>query len=264
MKKVTMLFVGALVALLSLAPIAGAHGKRHVRTVSVCGIVDASSALPASLVLATGGTKKVTIANTDNVVLDAGIVVGADVCAKAKLVKTVAPAAKARHAAVARTKVLVSARVRPAAFVSAQGPVTLGDGSVTVATLIFTFPDGFVLSPKITAGKVVRATGSAALPDGVITLKKLKRVSRHHGHSRSFHGVSKRESAEIAGRVSDLVPANATTAGSLKVGGISLIIPVGKVLRASVADGAFVAASAKVTTGVLTLKKVHVLSKAVV
>ena len=141
---------------------------------------------------------------------------------------------------------LVSAKVRPAAVVAAQGPVTLGAGSVTVATLVFNFPAGFVLSPKITAGKVVKATGSAALPDGVITLKKLKRVSRHHGHSRSFHGVSKKESAEVAGRVSELTPATATTPGSLKVGGIMLVIPAGKVLRASVADGAFVAASAKV------------------
>ena len=41
MKKVTILFVGALAALLSLAPVAGAHGKRHARTVTVCGIVDA-------------------------------------------------------------------------------------------------------------------------------------------------------------------------------------------------------------------------------
>jgi hypothetical protein len=260
MKKVTILFIGALAALLSLAPVAGAHGKRHARVVSVCGIVDGTSVLPGSLVLATGGTKKVTIANTKPVVLGADIVVGADVCARAKLVKAAAPAARK---SAARTKVLVSVKVRPAAVVQAQGPVTLGEGSVTVATLTFGFPAGFVLSPKITAGKVVKARGTAAAADGVITLKKISRVSRHHGHHRTFRGVSKSESASIAGRISDLTPATATTAGSLKVGGITLVIPAGKVLRASVANGAFVAASAKVKTGALTLKKVAVLSKAV-
>jgi hypothetical protein len=260
MKRVTILFIGALAALLSLAPVAGAHGKRHARVVSVCGVVDATSALPGSLVLATGGTKKVTIANTKPVALSADIVVGADVCARAKLVKAAAPAARKSSA---RTKVLVSVKVRPAAFVQARGPVTLGAGSVTVATLTFAFPDGFTLSPKITAGKVVKATGTAAAADGAITLKKISRVSRHHGHHRTFRGVSRSESATIAGRISELTPATATTAGSLKVGGIMLVIPAGKVLRASVADGAFVAAGAKVKTGVLTLKRVAVLSKAV-
>ncbi len=260
MKRVTILFIGALAALLSLAPVAGAHGKRHMRVVSVCGVVDATSDLPGSLVLATGGIKKVTIANTTPVALGADIVVGADVCARAKLVKAAAPTARR---GVARTKVLVSVKVRPTAFVRAQGPVTLGDGSVTVATLTFAFPAGFTLSSKVMAGKVVKATGSAAVADGVITLKKISRVSRHHGHHRTFRGVSKSESASVAGRISDLTPATADTAGSLKVGGITLVIPVGKMLRTSVANGAFVAARAKVETGALTLKRVAVLSLAV-
>ena len=213
--------------------------------------------------LATGGTKKVTIANTNPVDVSLPLV-GADVCAKAKLVRTVAPAVKVNHAhRVTFTKVLVSVRVRPAALVAAQGPVTLGSGSITVATISFAFPTGFVLSTKITAGKVVRATGVAALPDGAVTLKRVSRVSRRHGHHHTFRGVSKKESASVAGRVSDLAPATATTAGSVKVGGITLMIPAGKVLRASVANGAFVAASAKVVTGALTLKHVAVLSKAV-
>ena len=263
MKKVTILFVGALAALLSLAPVAGAHGKRHARTVKVCGIVDASGVLPGTLVLATGGTKLVTIANTNNVVLDAGIVVGADVCAKAKLVRTVAPAARASHAnkAATRTKVLVSAKVRPAASVEAKGAVTLGAGQITVATLVFTFPDGFTLSPKITDGKVVKAIGSSAVAGGPIVLKKVKRNS-HHGRS-ARHTSPATASAQIAGRVSGLIAAGPTTPGSVMVGGIPLVIPAGKVLRASVADGAFVVASAKVKDGVLTLKKIKVLSKAV-
>jgi hypothetical protein len=264
MKKLGIMLIGALVALLSLAPIAGAKSKHHNRSVKVCGIVDATSTLPTSLVLATGGTQRVTIANTNNVVLDAGIVVGADVCAKAKRVATPAAPTARNHKSTPKTLVLVSATVRPAASVEAQGPVTLAADSATVATLVFTFPAGFVLSPKVTDGKVVKAVGFAALPDGVITLKRLKRVSRHHGHSRTFSGVSTKESAVIVGRVSDLIPAGATTAGSLSVGGIALVIPAGKVLRASVADGAFVTAKAGVTTGALTLKKVHVLSRAVV
>ena len=52
-------------------------------------------------------------------------------------------------------------------------------------------------------------------------------------------------------------------AGSITVGGITLPIPAGKVLRSKVAIGAFVTASAKVKTGVLTLKKVKVESRAV-
>jgi len=156
MKKVTILFVGALVALLALSPVAGAKGKRH-RTVTVCGIVDATSTLPTTLVIATGGTHKVTIQNSKPVTLAADVVVGADVCARAKVV---------RNADKTRTKVLRSVKVRPAASVEATGPVTLGSGQITVATLAFMFPSGFTLSPKITDGKVVRAFGSAATADG--------------------------------------------------------------------------------------------------
>ena len=97
MKKVTILFIGALAALLSLAPVAGAKGKHHARTVKVCGIVDATSALPTTLVLATGGTRLVTIQNSTPVELTADIVPGADVCAKAKLVRTAPVAPAARH-----------------------------------------------------------------------------------------------------------------------------------------------------------------------
>jgi hypothetical protein len=264
MKKVTLLFVGAIVALLSLAPVAGAHGKRHVRTVKVCGIVDATSALPGTLVLATGGTRLVTIQNTKPVALTADIVAGADVCARAKLVKT-APAAaarKARHAhGVARTKVLVSVKVRPAAVVEALGPVTLGAGQLTVATLVFTFPDGFTLSPKVTDGKVVKALGTSAVAGDPLVLKRVLR--KRHGHFARHHGAARVASAEIAGRVSGLTAATATDPGSITVGGITLVIPAGKVLRASVTDGAFVSAKAAVVGGVLTVKRVHVLSLAV-
>ena len=260
MKKVTVLLVGALVALLSLAPVAGAKGKHH-RTVSVCGIIDRTSELPGTLVLATGGTRLVTIQNTTPVVLTADIAAGADVCAKATLVRTTpAATAKARHGSgVARTKVLVSVQVRPAAWVAARGAVTLGAGQITVATLVFTFPEGFVLSPKVTEGKIITAIGSAATAGGPIVLKKVKRShrGRSHGHGSAI------ASAKIAGRVSGLTAATATDPGSITVGGITLVIPAGTVLRSEVTDGAFVAAKAVVTAGVLTLKKVKVLSVAV-
>lgn len=260
MKKLSILFIGALAALLSLAPVAGAHGKRHALT--VCGIVDATSALPASLVLATGGTKLVTIANTNNVVLDAGIVAGADVCAKAKVVRTAPPVATTRsRKSAAKSLLLVSAMVRPAAQVEARGAITLGAGQITVATLVFTFPDGFTLSPKITGGKVVKALGSSATAGGPIVLMRVKR-NGHHGHH-ARHSAMATASAKIAGRVSGLTAATATDPGSITVGGITLVIPAGTVLRSEVTDGAFVAAKAVVTAGVLTLKKVKVLSAAV-
>jgi hypothetical protein len=261
MKKLSILFIGALAALLSLAPVAGAKGKHHSRTSSVCGFVDATSALPATLVLATGGTRLVTIQNTKPVALGDDIVAGADVCARVKSVRT-AVTPTARHGkGTVKTKVLVSVKVRPAAWVWAKGPVTLGTGQITVATLTFTFPDGFTLSPKVTDGKVVAAVGSAATAGDPIVLTK---VTRHrNGHHARSHGASATALASIAGRVSDLTAATATDAGSITVGGIVLVIPAGKVLRASVADGAFVTAGAKVAGGALTLKKVKVLSMAV-
>jgi hypothetical protein len=254
MKKVTILFVGALVALLALSPVAGAKGKRH-RTVTVCGIVDGTSALPATLVIATGGTHKVTIQNSKPITLSADVVVGADVCARAKRV---------RNADGTRTKVLAAVKVRPAASVQATGPVTLGSGQITVATLAFMFPTGFTLSPKITDGKVVKAFGSAATADGPIVLKRVaKKRFGHRVHANKANKSVKAASAIISGRVSDLSAATATVAGSLKVGGITLAIPAGKVLRAKVQDGARVTAWAVVTDGVLTLKRVVVTQRAV-
>ena len=251
MKKLTLLFVGALMALLALSPVAGAKGKRH-RVVTVCGIVDGTSALPSTLVIATGGTRTVTIENSKPVTLTADVVVGADVCARAKVV---------RNADGTRTKVLRAVKVRPAASVVATGPVTLGSGQITVATLAFMFPDGFTLSPKITDGKVVKAFGSAATADGPIVLKRV--AKKRFGHRVHANKAVKAASAIISGRVSDLSAATATVAGSLKVGGITLAIPAGKVLRAKVQDGARVTAWAVVKDDVLTLKRVVVTQRAV-
>jgi len=255
MKKLTTLLVGALMALLLLAPVAGAKAKRH-RTVTVCGIVDASSALPGTLVIDTGGTKQVTIQNSKPVTVPAGVVAGADVCARAKIVRTGAT----------KTKVLLNVKVRPAATVVATGAVTLGSGKITVATLDFIFKAGFTLSPRITDGKTVRAWGSAATPGGDLMLKRVHRV--RVGHARVKHPpkapkAARPASAIISGRVSDLTPATAAADGSVTVGGIILVIPAGKTLRPRVANGARVTAWAVVKNDVLTLRRIVVTQRAV-
>jgi hypothetical protein len=254
MKKLTTLLVGALAALLLVAPVAGAKAQRH-RTVRVCGIVDAASTLPTTLVIGTGGTKQVTIQNSKPVTVPANVVAGADVCARAKIVRTGAT----------KTKVLLNVKVRPAATVVATGAVTLGTGMITVATLDFIFKPGFTLSPRITDGKTVRAWGSAATAGGDLMLKRVHRVVV--GHSRVKHPKGARPakpaSAIITGRVSDLTPATATTAGSATVGGIILVVPAGKVLRPRVANGARVTAWAVVKDGALTLRRVVVTQRAV-
>jgi hypothetical protein len=254
MKKLTTLLVGAVVALLALAPVAGAKTKRH-RTVTVCGIVDMTSTLPTTLVIGTGGTHKVTIQNSKPVTVPAGVVVGADVCARAKRV---------RNADATKTNVLLKVKVRPAATVVATGPVTLGTGKITVATLDFIFQPGFTLSPRITDQKVVRAWGSAATAGGDLLLKRVHRVRVGHARVKPHPAkMVKPGSAIIAGRVSDLSPATATDPGSLAVGGITLVIPAGKVLRPKVKDGARVIAWAVVKDGALTLRRVVVTQRAV-
>jgi hypothetical protein len=252
MKKLTTLSVGALLALLVLSPVAGAKAKRH--TVTVCGIVDASSNLPATLVIGTGGTRMVTIQNSKPVAIPAGVVAGADVCARAKRV---------RNADATKTKVLLNVKVRPAATVQATGSVTIGAGQITVATLVFTFPNGFTLSPRITDGKVVKAFGSAATADGPLVLKRVARKALGRRVHAKHVVKTVAGSAIIAGRVSDLAAATATTAGSLKVGGIMLVIPAGKMLRPRVMNGARVTAWANVKNGALTLRRVVVTQRAV-
>ena len=93
-----------------------------------------------------------------------------------------APVAKRARQRPQRTKVLLNVKVRPAATVDATGRVTLGSGQITVATLVFTFPTGFTLSPKITDRQVrqghrlVRRRGRPDRPEA-------GRAQRHHGRS---------------------------------------------------------------------------------
>jgi hypothetical protein len=182
------------------------------------------------------------------------VVAGADVCARATRV---------RNADATKTKVLLNIKVRPAATVRADGSVTVGAGQITVATLVFTFPNGFTLSPKITDGKAVRAWGSAATAAGPLVLKRVHRIRVGHRVHAKPTKAAKPGSAIISGRVSDLAAATATVAGSLKVGGITLVIPAGKVLRPKVANGARVTARAVVKDGALTLRRVVVTQRAV-
>ncbi len=82
----------------------------------------------------------------------------------------------------------------------------------------------------------MKAFGSAATADGPIVLKRVaKKRFGHRVHANKGAKAAKAASALISGRVSDLSAATATVAGSLKVGGITLAIPAGKVLRARVA-----------------------------
>jgi hypothetical protein len=254
MKKLTTLLIGALVALLALTPVAGANGKRHrARTVTVCGIVDASSTLPSALVLATGGTRKVTIQNSKPVAVPANVVAGADVCARAKRVRNADPA---------KRRVLLNVRARAAATVQATGSVTVGADRITVATLDFLFKPGFTLSPRITNTRLVRAFGSVAVAGDPIMLKRVAKLRFGHRVHAKKAAKSVAGSALITGRVSDLAAATASAAGSLKVGGIAVASPAGKVLRATVQDGARVTAWATVENGELTLRRVVVTQRA--
>jgi len=106
----------------------------------------------------------------------------------------------------------------------------------------------------------VRAFGSAATADGPIVLKRV--AKKRFGHRVHATKAAKAASAIISGRVSELGAATATAVGSLKVGGITLAIPAGKMLRAKVQDGARVIAWAVVKNDVLTLKRVVVTQRA--
>ena len=253
MKKLTTLLIGAMVALLALSPVADAKKRHRARTVTVCGIVDAASTLPSKLVIATGGTRTVMIENSKPVTVPANVVAGADVCARAKRV---------RNADGTKTKVLLNVKARAAATVKATGSVTVAADKITVATLDFMFKPGFTLSPRITDGKVVRAFGSVATAGDPIVLKRVAKLRFGHRAHAKKAAKNVAGSAIITGRVSDLTAATPTTTGSLKVGGITLAIPAGKVLRAKVQDNARVTAWATVKNGELTLRRVVVTQRA--
>ncbi len=262
MRKQTVLLAAALATTLAVAPAVadasggdngGHHGKK------VCGIVDATSTLPTSIVLNLPGTKVATIANpAPGVVLPAEVVAGADVCAKVR---------KVRNLDGTKSKVLKAIKVLPAAIVTAKGPATLGVGTITVGSLLFTIPDGVTLPPTVIDGSVVKVTGEAAVAGGPLMLTKLRASMKKHGKSH-HNGGSKGTQIEITGRVSEpLTPADALVPGSITVGGIVLTIPAGKTLKAKVAVGARVRVSAKLVgvapaVPVLTVKKIKVLAKA--
>jgi len=149
--------------------------------------------------------------------------------------------------------VLKRIRLMPYAVVLASGPVKLGSGSLTVATLTFTVADPTAVPAGLTDGTVVRVLGRMATQGAPLTLARLwlrpVRMMHHHG------GGLNRVGALILGTVTALTPASLTAAGSLQVAGIDIVVPAGKTLRARVAVGARVAVRALVVNGALTLKR---------
>jgi len=244
-KRLGLLLVAALTALLAVAPIASAHqGRKLGRARAFCGAVDPSSALPATLVVFTG-PRKVTIANPRNVPTT-GADPGAEVCVLVR---------RARAGGQMKSWILVRLRVQPSAVVRAVGPVTIGSGFVRVATLTFTVPAGKTLRSTIENGDTVVVIGKIATAGAPLTLARIRelrvRAMAHHGRKPKV-----KTSVLILGNVTALTPATATAAGTLQVAGIDLSIPPGKTLRKRVAVGARVVAKAVLSSSVLTLKRV--------
>lgn len=250
MKRLGLLLVAALTALLAVAPIASAHqGRKLGRARAFCGAVDPSST-SAALVLFTG-PRKVTISNPRNVPTT-GADPGAEVCVLAR---------RARTGGQMKSWILVRLRVQPSAIVTAVGPVTVGSGFVRVATLTFTVPSGKTLPASIVNGDKVVVIGKIATPGAPLTLARIRelrmRAMAHHGRKLKI-----KTRVAILGNVTALTPATATSAGVLQVAGIDLSIPPKKTLRKRVAVGARVVANAVLSASVLTLKRVHVVRRA--
>lgn len=249
-QRLVLFLLVALSAVAALAPAASAHrGGGGGR--SVCGTVDAASTLPTTLVMTTRPGMTVTIANPDAVALD-GVAVGAKACAKVKVV---------RADDGTRSLVLVGIRVKPAppyAVVTASGKVTIGEGSITVATLTFALPEGRTLPRRLRDGKFVVVRGTIATEGAALTLTHMKgRRIGHRGHAAVRHGMRWAARAMIRGPITAVTPATADAAGSLGVAGITLAVPAGRTLPAAATVGAKALALAKVVNDVLTLKHVR-------
>jgi hypothetical protein len=143
-------------------------------------------------------------------------------------------------------------RVKPYAVVDAVGPVTIGDGSITVATITFKLAPGKTLPKGLVDGKLVAVRGIEKTATDALTIKRL--AWRHHARTHGPRVV--RAWARLLGPVTGLAVATDTTTGSLEVANIALVIPAGKTLPAKIVAGARVQAIAKVKDGVLTLARV--------
>ena len=177
--------------------------------------------LPGRSSLATGGTKLVTIANTNNVVLDAG---SSSAPTSAPRRSSSAPRRRSpRRATRTRPREDEGARVRqgpPRPRPSRpQGAVTLGAGQITVATLVFTSPTASPVAEGHRrqgrqGHRLVRRRGRPDRPEE----GQAQQPSRPQ---RPPHRRTATASAQIAGRVLGLTAATATTPGSVMVGGIT-------------------------------------------
>ncbi len=255
-RRLVLFLLAAITVIAAIAPAASAHRGGGGR--AVCGTVDASSALPGTLVLSTRPGVMVTIANPDAVALD-GVAVGSKACARVKVV---------RADDGTRSLALVSIKVKPAppyAVVTAAGKVTIGDGSVTVATLTFALPEGRTLPARLKNGRFVVVRGTIAAEGGALTLTHLKgrRVSFGHGHGRAAlrHGrhVGRWAArAMVRGPITAYTAPTADAAGSVAIAGIALAVPAGRTMPAATAVGAKAVALARVVADVLTLKRIGV------
>jgi hypothetical protein len=268
-RKWTTVLVAAVAAMLVMAPLASAkghhHGDRGQHRGGVCGTVDASSVLPGTLVVAKQDATLVTVQNTNNVAIDAAITVGSTVCAKV----TNTAAAGAAPALVLVAIKAVTPKVKAYARVAASGPITIGAGSVTVATLTFALPTGFTLPAEITADTVVAVRGSILAAGGALTLDRIHVAGGHghHGHHRDGgkggkgdnHGTppagqtAKMPSASVRGPITALTAATADAAGSIAIAGITFVVPAGTTLNPKAIVGAKGRARGTVVAGVLTL-----------
>ena len=232
MKKLTILFVGALVALLSLAPVAGAKGKRHARTVTVCGIVDAYER-PADDARARDGRHA------------AGHDPEHERRRRCRPASSPAPTSAPRRSSSAPrpgrsrratrqrpTKVLVSVKVRPAATVEAQGRRDARAGSDHGRDARLHLPGRLhAVAEGHRRASSSRPLGSAAFAGGPIVAEERLRASGHqatrrsHGARRRRVGHDRRPRVRPDPRDGDRRRARSRSAASRSS------IPAGKVLR---------------------------------
>lgn len=255
-QRLILLLAAALTVFAVLAPVASAHKGHGQRVRAVAGTVDASSTLPTTIVLNTKPGTQVTIQNPDAVDV-AAVTVGAKVVAKAKVVKA---------ADGTRSLALVAIKVLPAppyAVVKAAGKVTLGEGTITVATLTFALPEGATMPRRLKDGRLVAVRGVIATEGGTLTLTHLIGRRVHFGHRpglavRHHHPKRYVATAQIAGPITAYTAATAEAPATLAVAGINLAVPAGKTLPEATAVGAKACALARVVADVLTLKHLRV------
>jgi hypothetical protein len=201
-------------------PAASAHGKKHHGTKharTVCGVVDASSTA-SSLVITTPKHGNVTITNVGTTPVDTSAFLAASpaasVCAKVARVKA---ADGTKSLALVSIAAWVP-KVKPYATVTARGAVTLGSGTVTVDSVVFTVPATYTLPVGLADGAIVNVRGIVATATSTtldLTKLRVRGAAAHHkGHGR--HG----DHGRGANAVSASGPISAVSATSLTIAGL--------------------------------------------